>query len=91
LGVERSVTEAPIVVIDESVLSSVEPGDPATLPAPEAGQGETVRVLWSRYDHAYIACCDEFPRLSAMAASWEAALLGIQEKVRVARDGTSAD
>ena len=41
----------------------------------------TYRVTWSGEDNEYVALCDEFPSLSWLAATPEAALGGIREVV----------
>jgi predicted HicB family RNase H-like nuclease len=51
----------------------------------------TYRVTWSAEDCEYIGLCVEFPSLSWLAASPEAALMGIRRTVRsVVRDMQSA-
>lgn len=44
----------------------------------------TFRVLWSDEDEEFVALCAEFPSLSWLAASREAALTGIVKVVRQA-------
>jgi predicted HicB family RNase H-like nuclease len=41
----------------------------------------TYRVTWSEEDHEYVGLCAEFPSLSWLASSPEAALRGIREVV----------
>ena len=42
----------------------------------------TYRVTWSEEDNEYIGVCAEFPSLSWLAATQEAALAGIRETVK---------
>jgi hypothetical protein len=42
----------------------------------------TYRVVWSDEDQQYVGLCGEFPSLSWLAASQEAALRGIRSIVR---------
>jgi predicted HicB family RNase H-like nuclease len=52
----------------------------------------TFRVLWSDEDNEFVGLCAEFPSLSWLAASREAALAGIVKTVRLAvRDMVSGD
>jgi len=44
----------------------------------------TFRVLWSDEDNEFVGLCAEFPSLSWLATSREAALLGIVKTVRQA-------
>lgn len=76
--------------LDDSVRDAVHPADPSTLPDPQGPGGDTFRVTWSRYDQSYLACCDEWPGLSVLALSWEAALRGIRCKVEEARVSAAA-
>ena len=41
----------------------------------------TYRVTWSKEDHEYVGLCAEFPRLSWLASTPEAALRGIRKVV----------
>ncbi len=46
----------------------------------------TYRVTWSEEDHEYVGLCAEFPSLSWLAGSQEAALRGIRRVVAEVRE-----
>jgi predicted HicB family RNase H-like nuclease len=51
----------------------------------------TFRVLWSDEDNEFVGLCAEFPSLTWLAASREAALAGIVKTVRQAVRDMAAD
>jgi predicted HicB family RNase H-like nuclease len=51
----------------------------------------TYRVTWSAEDNEYVGLCAEFPSLSWLARTPEAALAGIRKVVRVAVNDIEAE
>ena len=55
------------------------------------GDRYTYRVTWSEEDQEYVGLCAEFPSLSWLAGSQEAALRGIRRVVAEVREDMSAN
>jgi hypothetical protein len=73
----RQALKRPILDMDE-VLKLISAASPAEFENPNY----TYRITWSEEDNQYVGLCAEFPSLSWLADSQEAALLGILKLVR---------
>lgn len=56
---------------------------------PQATEG--LHVIWSSEDQEFIGLCDEFPSLSWLEPTWEAALNGIKKLVAEVREDMKID